>query len=451
MYSLPLLSLYTDLKLGLKFSLRNGFGPVPPVVEVPSDTSSLTPNERYDIALQNIMAKLTVVEEAAIRRIAPLLHIVRLAHGNIGATGNTSCVWQDTSRLSRTLPNLPEECKFVIVTRPGSGDSQMKSTKFNRNNIRTALTLLKKTGLEPWKDIDISTDNLDQWPEEGDLADLLRERGREIPEVDEEGRPLVELQEDENEQASAAGVPVLGDGADTGPAPLQNTVVPIEEFEGVMDAGGASNVNARNAIGAAAAIQDAVERIRDTTTDADPQPQFNSDRTTATFAHRDVLPTGDFVDMNSTKYAWSLAFPTLFVPRYTSIDGSNEKKWRIFHDPTGWDSPRDKPVDPNKWYEHQMWRSDGAPAAHPTFALVAYNHKMKNQLRGQARYAVSISGIDPNITCEEIRNASDAGVRNQVDKLMKQAKCSQVIYRVLGNTGMLQLGNLELPFNRGHT
>ena len=38
---------------------------------------------------------------------------------------------------------------------------------------------------------------------------------------------------------------------------------------------------------------------------------------------------------------------------------------------------RSKSVDFNSWLELQMWRSDGAPAAHGTFALVAINLKLK--------------------------------------------------------------------------
>ena len=66
--------------------------------------------------LRELLPTLTAVEEAAIRQIAPLLSIIRLAHGNIASRGNTSCVWQK-SKLSTVLPNLPEECKFMVIER----------------------------------------------------------------------------------------------------------------------------------------------------------------------------------------------------------------------------------------------------------------------------------------------------------------------------------------------
>ena len=77
--------------------------------------------------------------------------------------------------------------------------------------------------------------------------------------------------------------------------------------------------------------------------------------------------------MNTERYVWAQSFPTLFIPRCVMID--KKPVWRIFHDMTGWEGPREKHVDFNEWIEYQMWRSDGAPAAHPTFALVLLNHK----------------------------------------------------------------------------
>ena len=94
------------------------------------------------------MQSLTAAEEAAIRQITPLISIVRLDHGNLATKGNTSCVWQQ-SKLSRILPNLPTECKFVILTRRqrshdnGNNQSQLKSTKFKRAKIQEALELIE--------------------------------------------------------------------------------------------------------------------------------------------------------------------------------------------------------------------------------------------------------------------------------------------------------------------
>ena len=63
---------------------------------------------------------------------------------------------------------------------------------------------------------------------------------------------------------------------------------------------------------------------------------------------------------------------------------------------------REKYVDFKDWLQYMMYRSDGVPAAHPSFAIVAMNHKMKNQLQGQGQYALNTSGMDPNLTGEKL-------------------------------------------------
>ena len=78
-----------DLKYARSLSRRNGFGivPLPP---------SFNPNKDIDIdryqQLYKLLSTLTAAEEAAIQQISPMISIVRLAHGNIGCKGNTSCV-----------------------------------------------------------------------------------------------------------------------------------------------------------------------------------------------------------------------------------------------------------------------------------------------------------------------------------------------------------------------
>eukprot|EP00957_Ditylum_brightwellii_P124298 9474838-Ditylum_brightwellii.AAC.1 len=56
---------------------------------------------------------------------------------------------------------------------------------------------------------------------------------------------------------------------------------------------------------------------------------------TATYHQENVLPTGDFVNMDTTLFSWSLAFPTIFPP--FCIDG----KWDILGNYTCWHTTRD--------------------------------------------------------------------------------------------------------------
>ena len=71
---------------------------------------------------------------------------------------------------------------------------------------------------------------------------------------------------------------------------------------------------------------------------------------------------------------------------------------------------RSKSVDFNSWLELQMWRSDGSPAAHGTFALIAINLKLKKGLLQQGHYALNTSGIDVSTTAQEILQAGDEDV-----------------------------------------
>ena len=84
--------------------------------------------------LQHLLLSFTIVEEAAIRTVVPLISIVRLMHGSIKTKGNTSCVWQQ-SRLSAVLPNLPSDCSFIIINRRNKSGTKGKSIQFLNNLI----------------------------------------------------------------------------------------------------------------------------------------------------------------------------------------------------------------------------------------------------------------------------------------------------------------------------
>ena len=103
-----------DLRVGRKFSDRNGFGPVNYISEKIAHEYSYDKNYAISRELQLLLLSFTCVEEAAIRTIVPLLSIVRLMHGSIKSKGNTSCVWQK-SQLCLVLPNLPSECKYIVI------------------------------------------------------------------------------------------------------------------------------------------------------------------------------------------------------------------------------------------------------------------------------------------------------------------------------------------------
>ena len=68
-----------------------------------------------------------------------------------------------------------------------------------------------------------------------------------------------------------------------------------------------------------------------------------------------------------------------------------------------------------------MWRSDRAPVAHGTFALIAINFKLKKGLMQQGHYALNTSGIDVSTTAQEILQAGDEDVlQKQMTELIKR-------------------------------
>lgn len=349
-----------------------------PVIQPAPDTVG---NESSNAAkfreLHTLLNSFTSAEEAAIRQITPLVSIVRLAHGNIGAKGNTTCVWQQ-SKLNLILPNLPSQCKFIVVKRTSTTTSQVKSTKFKRQKIHRALILLRDTVPEVWGNIQIDETRVNQWPEEGDLCDLNPDMV--VLERDEEGNLIDPDADMADDAATAPSVPLDSDGNNEGPAPLQNSVIAEEEFEGALNVVDAATANAAEAPLVAEAIQEAVERIRNPPVEPPPNPDWSHNQTTATFAQSDVFQTDGFANMNKIAYAWARAFPTLFIPTWIEGEG-----WRIFHDITGWVSPRDKGINFNAWCEYLVWRSDGKIASHPTFSLVLGNHKMKDAIQKQGR------------------------------------------------------------------
>ena len=415
-----------DLQFARSFSTRNGFGPTHVMNPTPIENNHNANFEKCR-RLHELMQSLTAAEEAAIRQITPLISIVRLDHGNLATKGNTSCVWQQ-SKLNLILPNLPTECKFVILTRRqrshgnANNQSQLKSTKFKRAKIQEALELLSCTVEGVWKttpryQLQISQERLQQWPPEGDLAAMNADLHIYVDDNEDN-------EDTTNNTTNSNGTTNLdSDGPDFGPAELQNDRAPLEAYEGVMLVDDNSNAQAGNAAMAADEVQNTVRNLRNQQDVQNlPNPSFRNQRETATFQQPDVLDTSNgFVNMNKTPYAWARAFPTVFIPTYQQ-SSSGAWSWVIQHDITGHCGAREKSVSVSKWYEYMMWRSDGIPASHPTFSLVLYNHKLKNSLQSQARFVINSSEFDPTTTVQQIREAQDDDVvRTMTEKLVKKA------------------------------
>jgi len=95
-----------------------------------------------------------------------------------------------------------------------------------------------------------------------------------------------------------------------------------------------------------------------------PIPIVNEQEAAAIFNQEDVLHLDGFVNITTTQFSWSMAFPTVYIPSYVFLQG--EWKWMIFQDITGSHFTREKKVTMKQWLHHQSWRSDGVLSAHST-------------------------------------------------------------------------------------
>ena len=418
------------LRSGLKYSRRKGMGPVP-IYRTP--TASTPGGDGFDPVeygkarkLRHLLDQLTPVEEAPIHQIAPLMHLTRIAHGNMRVKGNTSCVWQQ-SKLHIVLPNAPPDIHYVYIVRdPHSSRPCMRSTRFRRRLVQDVLELSKECDVDRvWCVIDISRANLLMWPEDGDAS---RVPGAPVvQEVDENGDPVTDASDPE---------PGLGtrhpEGNQDGPAALQNDVHVEHEYKSLNSRSESSAANAANAELTVQTVHDLAHHL----IHPDPNHPVGTrvGRNAVKYHQPQVLTTNGFVDMDKTPYAWARAFPTLFPPSYVLIDG--KWQWAILHDITGWKRLRDAPLDFKEWSRFQLWRSDGRPAAHKTFKLAVHNHRVKKFAQSQGRQAVRTAGIDPNILIRDIQNApDDSALRKATERVVDLAyHCSS---NMVGSRGYM--------------
>jgi hypothetical protein len=93
----------------------------------------------WEVEFHYILGQLTVAEESAVCQITHLISIVRLKHGNVGWKGVISCV-QQSSSLNKILPNLPQQCKFMVF-QCTHGDGSVKSFTARRPWIQRVLEM----------------------------------------------------------------------------------------------------------------------------------------------------------------------------------------------------------------------------------------------------------------------------------------------------------------------
>jgi hypothetical protein len=233
------------------------------------------------VKIHYIPGQLSIAEDATIRQITPLISFVKLKHGNLGRKGVVTCI-QQSSNLNKILPNLPQQCKCLVFQRQ-RGDGSMQSFTAQRPWIQQTLELYRHISrdIHAWE-IKIDESHLQQWPENGNLLDLV-----------------------ERITNKTVSDSPTGDEDVLGPAPLQNVDNPDEIFVGTTLANSDDNLKQR--------IDDATRALKDFA--------IIVEEDKAQMQQKEALPTGSFATMQQTEYAWALAFPTLFPQRMLTANG----------------------------------------------------------------------------------------------------------------------------------
>ena len=96
------------------------------------------------------------------------------------------------------------------------------------------------------------------------------------------------------------------------------------------------------------------------------------------------------------------------------------------------------------WMEYLMWRSDRMPSCHPTFALVLYNHKVRNQLHKLGSVCLNTEDMDPNADIQELQNLWN----NDDDRKKLQKKLYTFASNVPGTNriGLINVMNLKVLY-----
>ena len=431
----PKLNKVPNLSLSKRFSARNNYGPVPvpPSPDVPAGDLFPEPVPvqqliahysrivldahgrgslpaaielpvgcpfRADYILRQLLDQASPAEEAATRSITAFVKMHRLKMGNLKATGTTTCVVQD-SVVNWILPNLPENTRVVTLHKStsveaDSPDIGLEVYRYERARIELILRMLLATDHPAFR-FKISEENLSKWKPKGTLY------GVKVRLHDESLAT-----ESSSSADSDAEEALVTDEGDVGPAPLQNAPAADHVFTGSEGHQTTAEDPLAEANHALDTFQAAAAHLNGNLVgDKFQVPQ------------RTAAPTGDFVDMNNCDWAWTKAFPTLFVP--VLVDPDNNV-WGIVGDRNNpIQNERDRPSYTD-WADYMMWRNDGRPARHPVFCFVLNSEKQKKQMFSQTNAFLNFGDnpIDATASLDQVKEKmKDPARRKEVSRSLQ--------------------------------
>ena len=109
------------------------------------------------------LAVLNQIEEAAIKKIKPFLHMYRRRGGNVGFSGNCISFAQNVESFATSLPHPVKDLPIVIIQSSNTGERRFQASA---KKIRAALVWLKEHHPD-YKYVEINEETLKEYPEDG--------------------------------------------------------------------------------------------------------------------------------------------------------------------------------------------------------------------------------------------------------------------------------------------
>ena len=126
-------------------------------------------NNMFPGQAPEVLRNLSTVEQCAIAPVSCLMKIVLLRGGGSKLKGSAISFPQDVNTFARTLPHRPEHLPLIIIKMP----HQQHVLEANSNKMRAALIWLKQHNIH-FKDIEISEENLNLYPDDNSPVEGLR-------------------------------------------------------------------------------------------------------------------------------------------------------------------------------------------------------------------------------------------------------------------------------------
>lgn len=302
-------------------------------------------------------------ESILIARINPLMRVYARSGGQLALKGHCLCLPQDITQLVTVLPRLADDVSMLVVRRTNEATGRFHDLRVRRHKVQDALVWLPKHN-PLYKDIQISNEQLEKLPEDGQLPVRTVEDDEVMPDFADGSVSTVHAVHALDDR----GVPAVhGDPSD--PEAVTEALLPIP-----------ANAQLESDAIRHAAVRTAVPGAAST----DPLPFPNLGRS----------PVQEF----ETNAIVALSFPDLF-PFGRGDPTNRHRKYKV--------EERDAVAWLLRYHDRRF-------ARHPRFAFFMYNRLLRHHSRTQARFYLRNHPKDAHMTRAELKEklSDDSGGAN---------------------------------------